>query len=444
MCPFGYYYQPMKRLSLLKRGALPLICFAIAILMVFSSFVPNHRGTVISGMGVLKVVIDPGHGGHDPGNLGTGRYKSTEKDIALDVSLQLGDYIERAFENVDVIYTRKEDKFVTLKDRTNIANKAQADLFISIHCNSAANKDAHGTETFVMSMTKIEANLELAKKENSSILLEENYEQVYEGFDPKSPESLIARSIAQSVYLDQSLTLSAHIQDQYRERVSRKDRGVKQAPYWVISFTTMPSVLTELGFLTNSAEEDFLNSENGKVYMASAIYRAFKQYKADVEGVAITAPYMDTGLPPIEEVNKQAAAPTVKKETPADKEADKEKKPSSEAKKMEVEENPPSPSNQLSAPANAEPVVYRIQLLASSQNIALNPENFNGLEGVQRLEVDGLYKYTIGEVTDYKKAVSLQRTVRENAYPKAFITAYYKGERIGISQALEMSKALND
>ncbi len=412
-----------------------LFMSAALVLLVFSSFVPNHRGPTIADLGVLKVVIDAGHGGHDPGNLGTGRYKSTEKDIALDVSLQLGDYIERAFENVDVIYTRKEDKFVTLKDRTTIANKAEADLFISIHCNSAANKDAHGTETFVMSMTKIAANLELAKKENSSILLEENYEQVYEGFDPKSPESLIARSIAQSVYLDQSLNFSAHIQDQYRERVSRRDRGVKQAPYWVISFTTMPSVLTELGFLTNSAEEDFLNSENGKIYMASAIYRAFKQYKAEVEGVEISTPYLDTSLPPIEEVNEAAQA---KPEKPAEEPEVKEKK--KEDKKQEKEVTPAQPE----VPADAEQVVYRIQLMASSQIIELKPENFKGLEQVQRLDVDGLYKYTIGEVNDYKKAVSLQRTVREKAYPKAFITAYYKGERIGISKALEISKALND
>lgn len=374
-------------------------------------------------MGVLRVVLDAGHGGHDPGNLGTGRYKNTEKDIALDVALQVGDYIERAFENVDVIYTRKEDKFVTLKDRTTIANKADADVFISIHCNSASNTDAHGTETFVMSMTKIAANLELAKRENSSILLEDNYEQVYEGFDPKSPESLIARSIAQSVYLDQSLTLSAHIQDQFRERVSRRDRGVKQAPYWVISFTTMPSVLTELGFLTNKGEEDFLNSENGKVYMASAIYRAFKQYKEEVEGVEVSVPEFD--LPPLDE-----------------RHATKTDTDQPQAKEPTVEND--ADAENVEVPADAEPVMYKIQLMASSQPIELIPDNFNGLDNVQIIELEGLYKYTIGEVTDYKKAVSLQRTVREKAYPKAFITAYYKGERIGISQAMEISKALNN
>jgi N-acetylmuramoyl-L-alanine amidase len=415
--------QPLSRWrlrTLLTFGATAFV------LMVFSSFVPNHRGTKIAEMGVLKVVIDAGHGGHDPGNTGTGRYKKSEKDISLEVALQLGEYIERAYENVDVIYTRKEDKFVTLKGRTTIANKADADLFLSIHCNSAANKEAFGTETFVMSMTKIAANLELAKRENSSILLEENYEQTYEGFNPDSPESLIARSIAQSVYLDQSLTLSAHIQEQYRERVSRRDRGVKQAPYWVISFTTMPSVLTELGFLTNKGEEDFLNSDNGKVYMASAIYRAFKQYKAEIEGVEISTPDFEKNIP---EVTDEAPIVEVKKdEKPTTK-------PDVKQENLVVKEKAKS--------ENIEPVFYKIQIMASSNPIDLKPENFNGLEEVKSYEVEGLYKYTIGEVTDYKKAVSLQRTVRENAYPKAFITAFYNGERIGLSKALEISRAIN-
>ena len=416
--------QPLSGLRF--RALLPFGVSAL-VLMLFSSFVPNHRGAKIAEMGVLKVVIDPGHGGYDPGNTGTGRYKKSEKDISLEVALQLGEYIERAYENVDVIYTRKEDKFVTLKGRTTIANKANADLFLSIHCNSAANKEAFGTETFVMSMTKIAANLELAKRENSSILLEENYEQTYEGFNPDSPESLIARSIAQSVYLDQSLTLSAHIQEQYRERVSRRDRGVKQAPYWVISFTTMPSVLTELGFLTNNGEEDFLNSDNGKVYMASAIYRAFKQYKAEVEGVEISTHDFEKEIPEVSD------APTpVVEEKPAEKPEEKKEKPSVKEEKKETPNL-----------VNAEPVYYKIQLMASSNPIDLKPENFNGLEDVKSYEVEGLYKYTIGEVTDYKKAVSLQRTVRENAFPKAFITAFYKGERIGLSKALEISRELN-
>ncbi len=404
----------------ISKSRLIATLLGIAFMYGFTSFVPNHRGPKLAELGVLKVVLDAGHGGHDPGNLGTGRYKSTEKDISLEVALQVGDYIGRAFENVDVIYTRKEDKFVKLKDRTTIANKAQADLFVSIHCNSAANKEAFGTETFVMSMTKISANLELAKRENSVILLEDNYEQTYEGFDPKEPESLIARSIAQSVYLDQSLVLSAHMQDQYRERVSRRDRGVKQAPYWVISFTTMPSVLTELGFLTNKGEEDFLNSDNGKIYMASAIYRAFKQYKAGVEGVEISTPDFESEIPDVSDEPVPTAI--------IDNEQEKPQKGEEKA---------------AAAVAKSDPVTYRIQLMASGNEIELTPGNFNGLEGVKRYDVDGLKKYTVGEVTDYKKAVSLQRTVREKAFPKAFITAFYRGERISIAKALEMSRALN-
>lgn len=422
----------MKLLLNKTKGGL-LACIGIAVLLTFSSFVPNHRGVNMSDLGVMKVVIDAGHGGQDPGNLGTGRYKQSEKDIALQVSLQLGEYIQRAYPDVDVIYTRQEDKFVTLKDRTKIANKAGADLFISVHCNSAANKDAHGTETFTMSMTKVKANLELAKRENSVILLEEDYKQTYEGFDPSEPESLIAQAIAQSVHMDQSLSLSAKIQDQYRERVGRGDRGVKQAPYWVISFTTMPSILTELGFLTNKAEEDFLNSENGKIYMASAIYRAFKEYKAEIEGVEITVADFDKNLPDVSKKNESVAA------NPKKGAGKEEKKPQVNEQKVSSPEANPTPADM-----KGEKVVYKIQFMASSKQIELKPENFSGLEDVHEYEVGGIFKYTIGEVTDYKKAVSLQRTVREKAYPDAFIVAFHRGERIPISRALEISRAQNN
>jgi len=411
---------PSRMAKLLKKmKGIVLTGVACVFFLWFSSFVPNHRGSRIAALGVTKVVINAGHGGHDPGNIGTGRYKQSVKNISLEVSLQLGDYIQRAFPDVDVIYTRKEDNFVTLKGRTEIANKVNADVFISIHCNSAANTEAFGTETFVMSMTKVAANLELAKRENSVVLLEENYDQTYDGLDPNNPEDMIILALQQSVHLDQSTSLSAKVQEQYRERVSRRDRGVKQAPYWVISFTTMPSILTELGFLTNKPEEDFLNSENGKVYMASAIYRAFKEYKAEIEGVELTVP----------EVDKIAAKPTT---SGADVKLEKS---------AEIKEDAVKPKDTAPTELRNDPVVYKIQLLASSQRIDLKPDNFNGLDDVKEYEVQGLYKYTIGEVTDYKKAVSLQRTVREKAYPNAFIIAFYQGDRIPISRALEISKS---
>ena len=229
------------------------------------------------------VVVDAGHGGKDPGNLGTGRYKAKEKDIALDVALRVGGYIEKQFPEIKVVYTRSTDVFIGLDERTEIANKAKADLFISIHCNAFQNPNSNGVETFVLGLHRNKENLQVAMKENSAIFLEDDYKTKYEGFDPNSAESIIALTIMQSAYLQQSLSISAYIQNQFKSRVGRRDRGVKQAGFLVLRKTTMPSILIELGFLTNPAEEDFLNSENGKAYMSSAIFRGFKDYKELVE-----------------------------------------------------------------------------------------------------------------------------------------------------------------
>ncbi|MCF8464024.1 MAG: N-acetylmuramoyl-L-alanine amidase [Flavobacteriales bacterium] len=230
-----------------------------------------------------SVVIDAGHGGNDPGNLGTGRYKAKEKDIALEVALMVGGYIQTQFPEIKVIYTRSKDVFIGLSERTDVANKVKADLFISIHCNAASNPSAIGVETFTLGLHKNKENLEVAMKENSAIFLEDDYKTKYEGFDPNSAESIIALTIMQSAYLQQSLSISSYIQNQFKNRVGRRDRGVKQAGFLVLRKTTMPSILVELGFLTNASEEDFLNSENGKSYMASAIFRGFKEYKELVE-----------------------------------------------------------------------------------------------------------------------------------------------------------------
>ena len=229
------------------------------------------------------IVIDAGHGGKDPGNLGTGRYKTREKDIALDVALRVGGYIEKQFPEIKVIYTRSTDVFIGLDGRTEVANDAKADLFISIHCNAFTNPESNGVETFVLGLHRNKENLQVAMKENSAIFLEDDYKTKYEGFDPNSAESIIALTIMQSAYLQQSLTISSYIQQQFKSRVGRRDRGVKQAGFLVLRKTTMPSILVELGFLTNAVEEDFLNSENGKSYMSSAIFRGFKEYKELVE-----------------------------------------------------------------------------------------------------------------------------------------------------------------
>ncbi|HMC98140.1 MAG TPA: N-acetylmuramoyl-L-alanine amidase, partial [Flavobacteriales bacterium] len=236
---------------------------------------------------IRTVVLDAGHGGKDPGNLGTGRYKTTEKHVALNVARLVGKYINEAFPDVKVIYTRDDDRFIELKERCEIANRNKADVFISIHCNANDSHDPHGCETYVMGLHKTEANMRVAQRENESILLEDGHELKYDGYDPKDPESIIALSLRQNVHLDQGLALSAAIQKQFKDRVGRSDRGVKQAGFLVISYTTMPAVLVELGFLTNATEEDYLQGSEGQDLMASAIYRAFKEYKATMEGTDI-------------------------------------------------------------------------------------------------------------------------------------------------------------
>jgi N-acetylmuramoyl-L-alanine amidase len=228
------------------------------------------------------VVIDAGHGGKDPGTLGK---FTREKDIVLKIALKAGNIIEENLSGVKVLYTRKTDKYVDFKDRADVANKNQADLFISIHANSIVGANAYGTETFVMGLHKDNSNFEVAKRENSVILMDENYKEKYEGFDPNSPESYILFSLNQSAYQVNSLNFAQKVEDQFKNRVGRSSRGVKQAGFLVLWMTTTPSVLIETGFLSNSKEETFLASDNGQDLIASGIYRAFKDYKTEIESI---------------------------------------------------------------------------------------------------------------------------------------------------------------
>ncbi len=255
-----------------------LLTFLIAIPFFFGGFIPNE--TMMPAFRMKKVVLDAGHGGSDPGNIGS---RAREKDINLAVTLLVGKYIKENMPDVEVIYTRDDDSFPTLKQRPNIANVNKADLFISIHSNSAPNKTAYGTETFVMGTKHFEANFDIVKRENSVILLEENYEEEYEGFDPSSPESYMLFNLTQKAFIDNSISLADQIETQFRDRVGRKSRGVKQGPFYVLWTPSMPSVLVELGFLSNSEEEKFLMSKEGQEYMSSAIFRSIKEYKTEIE-----------------------------------------------------------------------------------------------------------------------------------------------------------------
>lgn len=231
---------------------------------------------------VDTIVIDAGHGGKDPGTHGQ---SVKEKDVALKIALKVGGYIEKNMPGVKVVYTRKTDTYLALDERAAIANKAKADLFICIHANAVPREEIYGTETYVMGLHKSEGNLDVAKRENAVILLDNNYEQRYEGFDPNSPESYILFSLAQSAFQESSLKFAEKIESQFKNRLGRKSHGVKQAGFWVLWRTAMPSVLIEVGFLTNKKEEKFLGDTNGQDLIASGIYRAFKDYKAQLESI---------------------------------------------------------------------------------------------------------------------------------------------------------------
>lgn len=358
---------------------------------------------------IRTVVLDAGHGGKDPGNLGTGRYKTTEKHISLNVARLVGDYIRDAFPATNVVYTREDDRFIELMERTNIANRAKADVFMSIHCNANDNKDPHGCETYVMGLHKTEANMRVAQKENEAILLEEGHELKYDGYDPKDPESMIALSLRQNIHLDHSLLLASLIQKQFRDRVGRPDRGVKQAGFLVISYTTMPSVLIELGFLTNPQEEDYLQTREGQEYMASAIYRAFKEYKGIVEGV-------DTPVAPTEvEAGRRQEG-----EKPV---ADAGAKPAT-----------PAPV------VTAAGVVFKVQVATSGKRIALDPKNFKGLTDVEEHKGAGLFKYTVGNEPDLEAARRRQQDCKDKGFGGAFIVAFKDGERIDLQEAVKLAR----
>lgn len=380
------------------------------------------------------VVLDAGHGGSDPGNLGTGRLKTTEKHVSLDVALKVGEYIKENYSNVRVVYTRKGDTYPSLKDRCDIANNANADLFISIHCNANDNKLATGAETFVMGLHKTEESLKSAMKENASIFLEKDHEKNYGGFDPNNADTYIILSMRENLYLDQSINLAKKVQDQFRTRVGRKDRGVKQAGFWVISYTNMPSVLVELGFLTNSEEEDFLNSEEGKTYLASAIYRAFKDYKDKVDiknGVAPKDPNTTVDKNNLPIINEPKQPERIIKDAT---------NPGTKATEVII--------NNESGKTNENGIIYRevkkgikyqVQILSSPKQLNKNSTDFKGLKQIEEYKQNGVFKYLAGSSASYKEAKINQEKLKEMGFKDAFIVAFEDGQRIDLSKAISLS-----
>lgn len=254
-----------------------VIVLSFSLLFILGSF----STTDVKDYKIRKIVIDAGHGGKDPGTHGQ---ISKEKNVVLPIALELGKIFNEFMPEVEIIYTRKDDSFPSLYERADKANSKNADLFISIHANAAPySASVHGTETYVMGLNKTEANLNVAMRENSVIELEENYEENYEGFDPNSPESYILFNLYQNAFLDNSLTLASNIENQFASRVGRKSRGVRQAAFLVLWRTSMPSVLIEVGFLSNAKEEKELNDKLQQTYIASGIFRAVRDYKEEIE-----------------------------------------------------------------------------------------------------------------------------------------------------------------
>ncbi len=347
------------------------------------------------GSKIKTVVIDAGHGGKDPG---ASSKNVREKDIVLAVALKTGGYIKKNFPNVKVIYTRSTDKFIPLHKRGEIANKNNADLFISIHCNANPSSKIYGTETYVLGIedNRTQRNMDVAMKENAAILLEEDAADRYDNFDPNSPESLISLTLFQGDKLDKSLVVAEKIQRQFSERVGRKDRSVQQAGFLVLWKTSMPSVLVELGYLSNPKEEKYLRSKDGQVYLASAIYRAFKEYKKEFE-----------------------------KENNA-----------YEYRKKALKVEPEKPASELSKnPAVGKPIIYRVQFYASPKKLSLSDQKFTTIKDVSSYEHNGMYKYTSGTFTTKSQAIAHKKRIRAKGFLDAFVVVFHNKNRISLKEA---------
>jgi N-acetylmuramoyl-L-alanine amidase len=362
--------------------------------LVYTCMMFNFQLFGQTGLGLKTVVIDPGHGGKDPGAIGYN--KTMEKTVVLNVSLILGEIIKKEFPDIELIYTRSTDEFIGLANRTKIANKAGADLFISIHANAVDNRKPAGFESWVLGLHKSQAALEVAKFENSAILMEDDYEQTYSEFDPKDPDAYIALSMRQNAFLDQSIVLANLLQKDCTKKLGLKNRGVKQAGFMVLYRATMPAVLVELGFLSNIEEEKFLASATGQQKLAEYLFEGFKKYKNHYDAV-------DESI-----VND-----------PKEKEEIPEKIPVS------------NPSE------NQEGVFFKVQIATSSTQIETTPENFKGLNGVEVYLSGKFYKYTYGKCASFSAAKDLLKQVNEVGFNSAFVTAFEDGKRIELKEAID-------
>lgn len=372
------------------------------------------------------VVIDAGHGGHDPGAIGK---ISKEKNINLKVALKLGNLIKQNCNDVKVVYTRSKDVFIPLDRRAEIANNAKADLFISIHTNALANnRTAKGASTWTLGLAKSDANLEVAKRENSVILYEDDYKTRYAGFNPNSAESYIIFEFMQDKYMEQSVHLASLVQKQFRHHCKRVDRGVHQAGFLVLKASAMPSILVELGFISTPEEERYLNTEEGSSTLAKGIYRAFLSYKREHE-IRLTGSSR-TALPNDDEVTDTEVAQIDSTES-------ENKKPQNipRTDKLVTEAKTQRPIV-VESTTNDSEITFKIQILTSSRPLSKNDKRLKGLKDVDYYKENGLYKYTYGASSDYNKVLRTRRNTVTPLFKEAFIIAFRNGEKMNINEAI--------
>ena len=354
----------------------------------------------------FTVVIDAGHGGHDPGAIGK---ISREKNINLSVALKLGKMIEANCADTKVIYTREKDEFVPLAKRAEIANNAKADLFISIHTNSlGGNRKVKGASTWTLGLAKSDANLEVAKRENAVILYEDDYQTRYAGFNPNSAESYIIFEFMQDKYMSQSVHLATLVQKEFKQTARRTDRGVHQAGFLVLKASAMPSILVELGFISTPEEERYLNTDSGRNALARSIYRAFLTYKKEQE--ARTGESLTPNNKPLPDTSSRSSS------TPSNKKRQEE-----------------APRKNVSAP------LFKVQILASTRPISEGSRELKGLKNVDFYQEKGMYKYTCGSSTDYNEILRLKKQLSRR-FKGAFIIAFKNGKKTDVETAIREYK----
>lgn len=418
---------------------------AIVLLICLPFFSETASFDVSNYSKVFTIVIDAGHGGKDSGALGS---RVKEKDIALKLALKLGQYISSNILDARVLFTRTTDKFVPLHQRISLANESKADVFFSIHCNAMMTypSSVSGTETYVMGLHKATENLNVAKRENEVVLLEEDYSRYYGGYDPNSSEGHIMLSMFQNAYLSQSMLLAEEIESQFKNKVKRKSRGVKQAGFVVLKAATMPSVLVEAGFLSNTAEEAYLNSEKGQTYIASAMYRALKEYKTAVES-NITPIYRKKSeysyVPP----------KTSYKPKPQSNSKAPYRKPTAPYTQPPKQLEPPImhvPSIESMYPttftlttkkvtitSSSSKALFRVQLASSPIKTNINIGLWKSIKGVECVKVGTTYKCLVGNYSNLFLAVKSQAYWRSNGFNDAFVVAFRNGKKISVEEARE-------